>query len=297
MVVPPASAAAAAKVALAMQRAGYAGGVATGLRRGRQLAARRNVSDSDRKVMAAWFARHGPTASNGGTSFRNYRAFVAAVKRKDPRLQSAKAAWRGAKAWLLWGGNPAYRWVTGRAPPRGTALAPAAAARALGLGPRLRGGRRLCARGVAAAKTRYSVYPSAYANGYAVQVCQGKKPDARGRIFASRGYRGSRKSRAAPAAGLNQWFREKWVDVCTGRPCGRSPTSEGRRRAYPYCRPTVRVSRRTPVTAWEMTHQQLQAMCRRKRKRPAQRMPRATSRARRPSGSGSMRRATRRSKT
>jgi hypothetical protein len=31
----------------------------------------------------------------------------------------------------------------------------------------------LCARGKAAAKAKYDVYPSAYANGFAVQVCKG----------------------------------------------------------------------------------------------------------------------------
>lgn len=33
---------------------------------------------------------------------------------------------------------------------------------------------KLCSRGVNAAKSKYKVYPSAYANGYAVQVCKGK---------------------------------------------------------------------------------------------------------------------------
>lgn len=32
----------------------------------------------------------------------------------------------------------------------------------------------LCARGIASAKSKYDVYPSAYANGHAVQVCKGK---------------------------------------------------------------------------------------------------------------------------
>ena len=32
----------------------------------------------------------------------------------------------------------------------------------------------LCARGKSAAKSKFKVYPSAYANGYAVQVCKGK---------------------------------------------------------------------------------------------------------------------------
>jgi hypothetical protein len=35
-------------------------------------------------------------------------------------------------------------------------------------------GTKLCARGKAAAKAKFDVYPSAYSNGYAVQVCKGK---------------------------------------------------------------------------------------------------------------------------
>jgi len=35
-------------------------------------------------------------------------------------------------------------------------------------------GTKLCARGKSAAKSKFKVYPSAYSNGYAVQVCQGK---------------------------------------------------------------------------------------------------------------------------
>ena len=33
---------------------------------------------------------------------------------------------------------------------------------------------KLCARGKAAAKRKFDVYPSAYANAYAVKVCKGK---------------------------------------------------------------------------------------------------------------------------
>ena len=42
-------------------------------------------------------------------------------------------------------------------------------------------GTKLCARGKSAAKAKYDVYPSAYANGYAVQVCKGKKPGLDGK--------------------------------------------------------------------------------------------------------------------
>ena len=33
---------------------------------------------------------------------------------------------------------------------------------------------KLCARGISSAKSKFKVYPSAYANGHAVQVCKGK---------------------------------------------------------------------------------------------------------------------------
>jgi cell division GTPase FtsZ len=42
-------------------------------------------------------------------------------------------------------------------------------------------GTKLCARGKAAAKSKFDVYPSAYANGYAVQVCKGTKPGLDGK--------------------------------------------------------------------------------------------------------------------
>ena len=46
-------------------------------------------------------------------------------------------------------------------------------------------GTKLCARGKAAAKAKFKVYPSAYANGYAVQVCKGKMPGLDGKKHCS----------------------------------------------------------------------------------------------------------------
>ena len=46
----------------------------------------------------------------------------------------------------------------------------------------------LCARGKNAAKAKYDVYPSAYANGYAVQVCKGKIPGLDGKKRCSGKY-------------------------------------------------------------------------------------------------------------
>ena len=39
---------------------------------------------------------------------------------------------------------------------------------------RKKAGTKLCARGKAAAKSKFKIYPSAYSNGFAVQVCQGR---------------------------------------------------------------------------------------------------------------------------
>jgi hypothetical protein len=39
---------------------------------------------------------------------------------------------------------------------------------------RKKAGTKLCARGKSAAKAKFKIYPSAYSNGYGVQVCQGK---------------------------------------------------------------------------------------------------------------------------
>ena len=47
---------------------------------------------------------------------------------------------------------------------------------------------KLCARGKAAAKAKFEVYPSAYANGYAVQVCKGTKPGLDGKKHCSGSY-------------------------------------------------------------------------------------------------------------
>ena len=51
--------------------------------------------------------------------------------------------------------------------------------------------------------------------------------------------------------GLDRWFAEKWVDVKTGKECGRQ---EGeKRKGYPACRPSKKVSADTPKTTSEMS--------------------------------------------
>ena len=53
---------------------------------------------------------------------------------------------------------------------------------------RKKAGTKLCARGKSAAKSKFKVYPSAYANGYAVQVCKGKMPGTDGKKHCSGTY-------------------------------------------------------------------------------------------------------------
>ena len=57
-------------------------------------------------------------------------------------------------------------------------------------------------------------------------------------------------SKAQAGANLRRWFKEQWKDVRSGKPCGRQ---KGEKRGTPYCRPSRRVSSKTPVTASEIT--------------------------------------------
>ena len=51
-------------------------------------------------------------------------------------------------------------------------------------------------------------------------------------------------------ASLKRWFKEDWKDVSTGKACGRK---KGDGRGTPYCRPSKRVSEKTPKTSGEMS--------------------------------------------
>ena len=51
-------------------------------------------------------------------------------------------------------------------------------------------------------------------------------------------------------AALKRWFKEDWKDVRTGKACGRK---KGEKRGTPYCRPTKKVSSKTPKTSGEMS--------------------------------------------
>ena len=69
---------------------------------------------------------------------------------------------------------------------------------------------------------------------------------------------------------LNRWFKEKWVDVSRKNkdgkhpPCGRSKASKSSK-GYPKCRPSVKVSSKTPKTSGSMSEGQKRAATKRKR--------------------------------
>ena len=48
---------------------------------------------------------------------------------------------------------------------------------------------------------------------------------------------------------LKRWVKEDWKDVRTGKKCGRQ---KGEKRGTPYCRPSKRISKKTPKTVSEM---------------------------------------------
>jgi hypothetical protein len=123
------------------------------------------------------------------------------------------------------------------------------------------------------------VYPSAYANAYAAQVCRGEKPDAQGRTFADKAYmkKLSKRKNQDKDSDLQRWFKEKWVNVCEWPEgdydfpppfpeCGRK---KGTLKAadYPYCRPLKRVDKSTPKTVKELGPEKLKKMCAKKRKK------------------------------
>ena len=96
-----------AKNGLKLINIGFQGGTETGWNRAKQLSGK-TIDPESLSVMRAWFARHGPDAANGGTSYRGYLNWH---KQGRPTLNVPKGSLRGAVAWLIWGGDPAYLWL------------------------------------------------------------------------------------------------------------------------------------------------------------------------------------------
>lgn len=91
------------------------------------------------------------------------------------------------------------------------------------------------------AKAAYDVFPSARAS-QAIAKCRKQSGSVR---------------KGAKGESLKRWEQEKWVDQRTGKPCGGGGDNE-------YCRPTKRVSAKTPKTRKEMSRSELAGKLREK---------------------------------
>ena len=71
---------------------------------------------------------------------------------------------------------------------------------------------------------------------------------------------------------LDKWFKEKWVDVSRkvdGKhpPCGRSDADgDSSRKGYPKCRPSKKVSKKTPKTTSSYSKKEKKSMTRQQRR-------------------------------
>jgi hypothetical protein len=79
-------------------------------------------------------------------------------------------------------------------------------------------------------KSQYKVFPSARAS-QAIAKCRKESGNVR---------------KGESGTSLKRWQSEKWVDTRTGKPCGAGGKNE-------YCRPSKRVSSKTPVTKSELS--------------------------------------------
>lgn len=85
-------------------------------------------------------------------------------------------------------------------------------------------------------KASYDVFPSARAS-QAIAKCRKESGSVR---------------KSEKGTSLKRWQAEKWVDTRTGKPCGAGGKNE-------YCRPTKRVSSKTPKTKSEISPSKLAA--------------------------------------
>jgi hypothetical protein len=83
-------------------------------------------------------------------------------------------------------------------------------------------------------KSQYKVFPSARAS-QAIAKCRKESGNVK---------------KSEKGSLLKRWEKEKWVDTRTGKPCGGGGKNE-------YCRPTVKVSSKTPKTKSEISPSKL----------------------------------------
>jgi hypothetical protein len=145
----------------------------------------------------------------------------------------------------------------------------------------------LWSRAKAAAKSKYKVYPSAYANGFAAkwykkhgggwkkksaneseEFNESSSPAQQAAITINMKKKGIKPKNENVNEDLRNWFKEKWVDVSKkvdGKhpPCGRKD-ADGK--SYPKCRPSKKVSSETPKIASSYDKDEKKSMTQQKRR-------------------------------
>jgi len=107
-------------------------------------------------------------------------------------------------------------------------------------------------------KSKVKRWPSAYASGQLVKMYKQKG----GQYHCSSFGNGSFGQNSFGS--LDRWFKEKWINVCkrssSGKnlPCGRKKSSPN---GYPYCRPSIKISKKTPKTSFEIPNSILKKRC------------------------------------
>jgi hypothetical protein len=98
---------------------------------------------------------------------------------------------------------------------------------------------------VATIKARVNRWPSAYASGMVVKEYK--------RIMYLEGREPYELTKTKQMNPLTRWFREKWINIGTGQQCGRTTKTQ---KDYPTCRPSVKISKQTPLLANELSDTQ-----------------------------------------
>ena len=111
------------------------------------------------------------------------------------------------------------------------------------------------------AKRKFKVWPSAYASGWLVKE------------YKRRG--GTYSGVKSKSTGISRWYKEKWINVCKlpkKVSCGRSKLSSSWKKNYPYCRPSIMVTSKTPKLASKLSKNEITRRCKSKRKSPLKRL-------------------------
>ena len=111
------------------------------------------------------------------------------------------------------------------------------------------------------AKRKFKVWPSAYASGWVVKQ------------YKSQG--GKYSGKKSSSIGISRWYKEKWINVCKlpkKVSCGRTKLSSKWKRNYPYCRPSIRITSKTPKLASELSRKEIYSRCIKKKRNPMKRI-------------------------